>query len=99
MLIAADATYTLDPNPTGVAVYSNEVLDGLARAHPEADFLFCYRPHRFLRALSQPLRPNIWRWPLLERGPRPGSLFHGLNQRLPREALATAGRNFPRSCS
>lgn len=82
MLIAADATYTLDPNPTGIAVYSSELLNGMAAAHTDADFLFCYRPHRFLRSLSQPMRPNIWRWPLIERGPRPGDLFHGLNQRL-----------------
>ena len=83
MLIAADATYTLDRNPTGIAVYSGELLNGLARAHPEAGFLFCYRPHRFARALAQPLRTNVWRWPLMEGGPRPGALFHGLNQRLP----------------
>jgi glycosyltransferase involved in cell wall biosynthesis len=83
VLIAADATYTLDPAPTGVAVYSRELLNGLVRAHPEAGFLFCYRAHRFLRALSQPLVTTVWRWPLFDRGPRPGPLFHGLNQRLP----------------
>lgn len=83
MLIAADATYSLDENPTGIGVYSNELLYGMARAHPEAGFLFCYRPHRFLRALAQPLRSNVWRFPLLDYGPRPGALFHGLNQRLP----------------
>ncbi len=83
MLIAADATYTLDPEPTGVAVYSGELLTGLARAHRRSNILFCYRPHRFLRALSQPIENNIWRWPLFESGPRPGQLFHGLNQRLP----------------
>jgi len=83
VLIAADATYTLDRNPTGIAVYSRELLNGLARAHPEAGFLFCYRPHRFARALAQPLRTNVWRWPLMEGGPRQGALFHGLNQRLP----------------
>jgi glycosyltransferase involved in cell wall biosynthesis len=83
VLIAADATYTLDPEPTGIAVYSTEVLDRMARAHGDTAFLFCYRPHRFLRALTLPLRPNIWRWPLFESGPRPGDLFHGFNQRLP----------------
>ncbi len=83
MLIAADATYTLDPHPTGVAVYSSEVLNGLVRAHPDASFLFCYRPHRFLASLAQPFQSTVWRWPLFERGPRPGPLFHGLNQRLP----------------
>ena len=83
MLIAADATYSLDPYPTGVAVYSSEVLSGLAREHVEANFLFCYRPHRFLRALAQPRAGNVWRWPLFESGLHPGRLFHGLNQRLP----------------
>jgi glycosyltransferase involved in cell wall biosynthesis len=83
VLIAADATYTLDRNPTGIGVYSTELLGGIARAHPELGFLYCYRPHRFLRALAQPRHHNIWRWPLLETGPRPGVLFHGLNQRLP----------------
>jgi glycosyltransferase involved in cell wall biosynthesis len=83
MLIAADATYTLDPDPTGIAVYSSEILERIAAAQSQTSFLFCYRPHRFLRALGQPLRTNVWRWPLLEFGPRPGALFHGLNQRLP----------------
>ena len=83
MLIAADATYTLDPHPTGVAICSREVLHGMARSHTADKFLFCYRPHRFLRALSEPLENNVWRWPLFERGLRPGQLFHGLNQRLP----------------
>jgi glycosyltransferase involved in cell wall biosynthesis len=88
VLIAADATYTLDRNPTGVAIYSREVLDGMARTHLSDRFLFCYRPHRFLRALSQPLENNVWRWPLFERGLRPGHLFHGLNQRLPSKRWA-----------
>ena len=83
LLIAADATYTLDEQPTGIAVYSNELLNGLARSRADAGFVFCYRPHRFLRALAQPLGNNVWRWPLLDFGPRPGAMFHGLNQRLP----------------
>ena len=66
-------------------MYSSELLGGLARTHPEARFLYCYRPHRFLRALAQPMLANVWRWPLFEGGPRPGGLFHGLNQRLPRK--------------
>jgi glycosyltransferase involved in cell wall biosynthesis len=88
VLIAADATYTLDKNPTGVAVYSNELLNGMAAAHAQTNFLYCYRPHRFLRSLAQASRSNVWRWPLLEAGPRPGNLFHGLNQRLPRKRWA-----------
>lgn len=84
MLIAADATYTLDEQPTGISVYSRELLEGIARVHADARFLFCYRPHRFLRALTEPRRDNVWRWPLMDGGPRPGALFHGLNQRLPK---------------
>jgi len=84
VLIAADATYTMDRVPTGIAVYSREILNGIVTQHPETNFLFCYRPHRFFRALSQPRQKNVWRWPLTESGPRPGLLFHGMNQRLPR---------------
>jgi glycosyltransferase involved in cell wall biosynthesis len=79
-LIALDATYSLDPSPSGVAVYSREILFGLARAHPEAKFAFCYRPHRFRASWDVPLPANVRRRLLA-----PGvGLFHGLNQRLPR---------------
>jgi glycosyltransferase involved in cell wall biosynthesis len=79
-LIALDATYSLDPSPSGVAVYSREILYGLARAHPETDFAFCYRPHRFRASWGAPLPTNARRRLLV-----PGvGLFHGLNQRLPR---------------
>jgi glycosyltransferase involved in cell wall biosynthesis len=79
-LIALDATYSLDPSPTGVAVYSREILYGLARAHPEMKFTFCYRPHRFRASWGATLPANARRRLLA-----PGiGLFHGLNQRLPR---------------
>jgi glycosyltransferase involved in cell wall biosynthesis len=79
-LIALDATYSLDPSPSGVAVYSREILYGLARAHPQTEFAFCYRPHRFRASRMAPLPPNARRRLLA-----PGfGLFHGLNQRLPR---------------
>lgn len=79
-MIALDATYSLDPSPSGVAVYSREILYGLARAHPEVRFAFCYRPHRFRRSWNEALPPNARR-----RLIAPGiGLFHGLNQRLPR---------------
>jgi glycosyltransferase involved in cell wall biosynthesis len=79
-LIALDATYSLDPSPSGVAVYSREILYGLARAHPEAEFAFCYRPHRFRASWGAELPANARRRLLT-----PGvGLFHGLNQRLPR---------------
>jgi glycosyltransferase involved in cell wall biosynthesis len=79
-LIALDATYSLDRSPSGVAIYSREILYGLARAHPETKFTFCYRPHRFRASRSVELPRNVRRRLLL-----PGvGLFHGLNQRLPR---------------
>jgi glycosyltransferase involved in cell wall biosynthesis len=79
-LIALDATYSLDATPSGIAVYSREILFGVARAHPETRFTFCYRPHRLRASLGVALPSNVRRRLL---GPGFG-LFHGLNQRLPR---------------
>jgi glycosyltransferase involved in cell wall biosynthesis len=78
--IALDATYSLGRNPSGVAVYSREILQGLARAHPEERFLWYYRPHRVLRSLRDPLPRNAKRR-ILRRAPR-APLFHALNQRV-----------------
>ena len=76
--IALDATYSVGRNLSGVGVYSREIVSALTRAHPEAKFLLCYRPHRFLRAPSARRR-------LLWGGLEPrADLFHGLNQRLDR---------------
>src|SRR5438067_8020394 len=87
--IALDATYSVGDALSGVGLYSREILSGLAAAHPEARFDFCYRPHRYLR--SRDLPANARRRLLL--GPRSADLFHGLNQRLPRiwrgRAIAT----------
>ena len=81
MHIALDATYSLDRNLSGVGVYSREILFGLARAHTADRFLFCYRPHRFLRSFRDRLPANAARRIL--RGPTPNAdLFHALNQRV-----------------
>ena len=82
MKIALDATYSLGHNLSGVGVYSREILFGLARTHPEASFLFCYRPHRYLRSLSDRLPANATRRLLWENRTPSADLFHGLNQRL-----------------
>ena len=82
MKIALDATYSLDPNLSGVGVYSREILHGLARAHPEAAYLFCYRPHRYSRSFSAPLPPGCHRRLLWRDWPSSADLFHGLNQRI-----------------
>ena len=82
MKIALDATYSLGQNLSGVGVYSREILFGLARAHREARYLFCYRPHRFLRSFSDRLPGNAARRLLREDRAPSADLFHALNQRL-----------------
>jgi glycosyltransferase involved in cell wall biosynthesis len=82
-------------NLSGVGVYSREILRGLAEAHPEAEFLFCYRPHRLLRSFAERLPRNCRRRVLHEPlVPRSAELFHGLNQRLPRARLNKAVSTF-----
>ena len=94
MKIALDATYGLGDQLSGVGLYSHEILTGLAAAHPETRFHFCYRPHRYFRSWALDLPHNVRRRPILEPfSPRGQDLFHGLNQRLPhlplRRAVAT----------
>jgi len=60
----------------------------MAAAHPEVDFRFCYRPHRYFRSWRETLPPNARRSLLAAPlGARGAELFHGLNQRLPDMAL------------
>src|SRR6266542_5419273 len=88
LTIALDATYSLDDNLSGVGVYSREILRGLAAAHPETRFLWCYRPHRLRRSWKESMPANCRRRLLQEPlAPRGADLFHSLNQRLPRARL------------
>lgn len=88
MTIALDATYSIGHELSGVGIYSRELLFGLANAHPEAGFRFCYRPHRYFRSWADRLPRNARRGILAEPlGPRSADLFHALNQRLPRLPL------------
>jgi len=80
--IALDATYSLGANLSGVGVYSRQILNALAAAHPETGFLRCYRPHRFFRSFAEALPTNSSRRLLWKNGPRDADLFHGLNQRI-----------------
>ncbi|MCZ2147110.1 MAG: glycosyltransferase family 4 protein, partial [Bryobacterales bacterium] len=66
-------------------MYSREVLDGLCALHPEQRFLWCYRPHRYLRGLREKVPRGCRRRLLWETGPPGCGLFHGLNQRMPRK--------------
>jgi glycosyltransferase involved in cell wall biosynthesis len=93
--IALDATYSLGENLSGVGVYSREIIAALAAAHQEAEFLLCYRPHRYLRSFSGRLPRNCRRRLLHEPlGPRSAPLFHGMNQRLPKMRLGRAVSTF-----
>jgi glycosyltransferase involved in cell wall biosynthesis len=95
--IALDATYSIGDALSGVGLYSREILHGLAAAHPETSFDFCYRPHRYLRARREPCPPNVRRRllaePVFPRGAF-APLFHGLNQRLPRLPMPNAVATF-----
>jgi glycosyltransferase involved in cell wall biosynthesis len=93
--IALDSTYSVGADLSGVGVYSREILDGLARAHPNDRFAFCYRPHRFWRSFGERLPANAHRFLLGEtRVPRSADVFHGLNQRLPHARLRRAVTTF-----
>ena len=84
MRIALDATYSVGENLSGVGVYSRELMRALAAAHPEQQFTYCYRPHRYFRSFSTPLPANARRALLAEPlFPRSRDFFHGLNQRVP----------------
>jgi len=88
LTIALDATYGTGDRLSGVGLYSHEILCGMAAAHPETRFHFCYRPHRYLGAGRLKMPPNVRRRLILEPlSPRGADLFHGLNQRLPRIPL------------
>jgi len=82
--LALDATYSIGRQLSGVGVYSNEIIRGVAALRPEWRITLVYRPHRFPRSLREPIPANCRRRPLWEfRAGRGIDLFHGLNQRLP----------------
>ena len=82
MSIALDATYSVGDSLSGVGVYSREILWGLAEAHPETKFLWCYRPHRILRSLNDRIPSNASRRLLRYSKAPKARLFHALNQRV-----------------
>jgi glycosyltransferase involved in cell wall biosynthesis len=78
--IALDATYSVDPQPSGIGVYSAEILNGLASAHPHDEFLYCYRAGKYWNAPRTSRKRLLLPW-----FPTFGAdLFHALNQRLDR---------------
>jgi glycosyltransferase involved in cell wall biosynthesis len=78
-----------------VGLYSREIMLGLAAVHPEARFEFWYRPQRYARSWAGALPPNARRRLLAgPLAPRSAGLFHGLNQRLPRQPLRRSVATF-----
>ena len=82
MRIALDATYSVDPHPSGIAVYSWQLLRGLAALYPQDEFLHYYRPKQWRKRqwIKLPnVRSRLLQWPFPIIGPH---LFHALNQRV-----------------
>jgi len=80
--IAIDATYSIDPFPSGIAVYSRELASGLAVQHPEDRFTECFRFKQWKQRpanAAKNVAARILQWPLpIGRA----DLFHALNQRV-----------------
>ncbi len=75
-------------------MYSRELMYGLARLLPYQPFLWCYRPHRYLKSFSIPLPERCSRRLLWDSRPPQGVLFHALNQRLPKKAVYRSAVTF-----
>jgi glycosyltransferase involved in cell wall biosynthesis len=80
--IALDATYSIDARPSGIAIYSRELMAGLAAQERGHEFLHCYRPKQWRKA-PRPLASNV-RNRLLLPPLRTFSadIYHALNQRV-----------------
>ena len=84
MRIALDSTYSVDAQPSGIAVYSRELMEGLAIDHPEDHLVYCYRLKQYGRA-SKPQRQNVSKRILLPPlSTFRSDVFHALNQRVDR---------------
>ncbi len=82
MRIALDATYSVDPYPSGIAIYSGELISGLPKRYQEHEFVFCYRLKQWTRAIK-PKASNVRMRPLLPPLPTfRANIFHALNQRV-----------------
>ena len=86
MRIALDATYSIDKHPSGIAVYSREIMNGLAAQHPADVFFHCYRAKQY-RSAPDETAPNVevrTLLPLLGGSFMRPQVFHALNQRVDR---------------
>ena len=95
MRVALDASYSIDSQPSGIAVYSQQILSGLAQLHPEDRFVHCYRPKQFRRRPSLSSGSNVEQRCLLPLLPTfRAKVFHALNQRLDRRLAARTVSTF-----
>jgi glycosyltransferase involved in cell wall biosynthesis len=88
--IAVDATYSVDPEPTGIAVYSRRLVDSLLDLPTSHRFLVCYRLSRWgrRRVFLRPSSARRFGVRLLQERLTPwvawqADLFHSLAQRPP----------------
>ena len=84
MRVALDATYSVDPQPSGIAVYSRQLLNELARLYPEHDFFHCYRLKQFKKAPASGWSNVRRRLLLPPLHTFRAKVFHALNQRVDR---------------
>jgi glycosyltransferase involved in cell wall biosynthesis len=88
--IAVDATYSVDPEPTGISVYSRRLVESLLQLPTAHRFMVCYRASRWKRreAFLQPSERHefsvrLFQEPFTFWLPWQTDLFHSLAQRAP----------------
>lgn len=92
--IALDATYTVDPQPSGIAVYSRKLVETLAELDTHHRFLICYRLSRWSRrrqflcprgagVAGPTFATRLFQEPLTFWLPWQAEVFHSLAQRPP----------------
>ena len=93
--IALDATYSVDPEPSGIAVYSRKLIEALAALETRHRFLLCYRLSRFSRrreflcpatrtgSAEPQFSTTFYQQPFTFWLPWQADLFHSLAQRPP----------------
>jgi O-antigen biosynthesis alpha-1,2-mannosyltransferase len=107
--IALDATYSIQPEPSGIAVYSRRLIESLAALPTRHRFLLCYRLSRFSQrrkflspssnAGGPSFETRYYQEPLTFWLPRQAQVFHSLAQRPPgfrfRREIVTVFDVFP----
>ena len=82
MRVAIDASYSVGAEPSGIGIYSRELLRGLPALFTEDEFTACFRLRAWRQRAASHLpniRSRVLQWPLPVGG---ANVFHALNQRL-----------------